>query len=336
MRIPISVACVLLVAACSKDEAKPDEKKAEAKPEATDKAVEKKPAPEPAPSAGAAEVFHALDRNAAQGFEHDQLAVGGGFVYWVNRPRIDQNGLRKDTIERKPAAGGAVETVVPAGKVFGIAADAQNLYWSDHTSIWARQHAGGEPVELAKAGPAFSIAVGDKDLMVRDTRHIAIVSKTPGPVETVWEGKQGRHRIAADGDRFLVGVDRELHEYRRGAKPVPLGGGSDDLGDIATDGGRVYVSWGGITKALWRVPTDAAQPLERVAEGAEGVAEFLVRGDAVYGMAFTGAWSVQKVPLAGGAPVVLDATTKELISEIAADDTHVYYLHRFEVKRAPL
>jgi hypothetical protein len=55
-------------------------------------------------------------------------------------------------------------------------------------------------------------------------------------------------------------------------------------------------------------------------------------------MIFTGTWKLQKLPLAGGAPRVLDDLSgfSAMVTSLAADDTHLYYLTDWDVKRVPL
>src|SRR5262245_14704865 len=72
---------------------------------------------------GKDDAFHALDRATSQGFRAAELAVGGGFVYWVDQPRIDRNGLGKSVIERKPSSGGEVGVITEPSDVYAIAAD---------------------------------------------------------------------------------------------------------------------------------------------------------------------------------------------------------------------
>lgn len=315
--------CLLL--ACSSSDKKEEEKK-------------------PAEPAGA---FHTLDREASQGFRGGQLAVGGGFVYWVNQPRIDKNGLGKSTLERKPAAGGEVETVAGPGDIYSIAADGDSVYWSDKRAVWSQPHRGGEPVKLTGGAMWLEVVPGKTHVFLRSSTRMAMVPKAGGSEELVWQGKRSKHHVVADGDRFLVveeSSDRaaqptgSLTAYQPGAAPTVLVEGGPATGAVGADGDHIYFSGGrSVTPPLWRVPAAGGAP-EQVGNPAWGFGEFVVAKGALYGMVFTSKWKMRKLPLDGGDPTVIDELDgfSAMVTSLAADDRHVYFLTDFEVRRAPL
>lgn len=298
----------------------------------------------PAEPAGA---FHSLDRSAAQGFRGGQLAVGGGFVYWVNQPRIDKSGLGKSTLERKPAAGGQVETVAGPGDIYSIAADGQSVYWSDKRAVWSQPHAGGEPARLTSGAMWLEVVPGATHVFLRSSTRMALIPKTGGSEEVVWQGRRSKHHVIADGERFLVveeSSDRAaeptgtLTAYQPGATPTVLIAGGPATAAVGSDGDHIYVAGGrSVTPPLWRVPKSGGAP-EQVGNPAWGFGEFVVTRGALYGMVFTNKWKLQKLPLDGGAPSVIDplAGFSAMVTSLAADDHHVYFLTDFEVRRAPL
>jgi hypothetical protein len=301
------------------------------------------------PEGPTGELVHALDRRSTQGFGRGDLAVGGGWIYWIERPRAAGPG--KDVVRRKPAARPAAEpeTVAGPGRITAIAADADRLYVAAD-SLASRLHAGGAPSPIA-SGAWLEIVPGDKHLLIRSRDQVALVAKAGGPVETVWEGKHGKLSVDADGDRFIAipvspwaqkTAARAITVYAPGARPAVLAELPEARGDLAVDGGWIYFGGqAGATGApppLWRIPRagGAGAVPERVGDPAWGFGDFLVREGSLYGMIFTGAWRLQKLALTPGArPVVLESRVPAAIQALAADAAHVYYLTDFEVKRAP-
>ncbi len=318
------------------------------------------------PEGPTGEIFHATDRRSTQGFGRGDLAVGGGWVYWIERPRIDHDG--KAVVRRKaasapaagtpaagaPAAGAAAaakppiepETVAGPGRIHAIAADAERLYVAGD-ALESRPHAGGTPSPVA-AGAWLEIVPGDKHLLIRSREQVALVPKASGAVETVWEGKHSKLAVAADGDRFIAipvspwaqkSAARAITAYAPGAKPAVIAELAEARGDLAVDGDWIYFS--GETGAarssppLWRIPRAGGTP-ERVGDPTWGFGEFVIRKGTLYGMVFTGAWKLQKLALSPGAvPVALEGRVPSMIQALATDDAHLYYLTDFEVKRAP-
>ncbi|HEU5056636.1 MAG TPA: hypothetical protein VFU21_08915, partial [Kofleriaceae bacterium] len=276
-----------------------------------------------------------------------QLAVGGGFVYWVNQPRIDKNGIGKSMLERKPAAGGEVEAVAGPGDIYSIAADGEKVYWSDKRAVWSRPHGGGEPVKLTGGAMWLDVVPGKTHVFLRASTRMAMVPKTGGPEEVVWQGRRSKHHVIADGDRFLVAEESSeraaqpsgtLTAYQPGAAPAVLVAGGPTTAALGTHGEHIYVAGGrSVTPPLWRVPRSGGTP-EQVGNPAWGFGEFVIARGALYGMIFTNKWKLQKLPLDGGAPSVVDDLRgySAMVTSLAADDHHVYFLTDFDVKRVPL
>jgi hypothetical protein len=300
------------------------------------------------PEGPSGELFQATDRKTTQGFGRGDLAVGGGWVYWIERPRIDQDGLGKTVVRRKPAARPAAEpeAVAGPGRIHAIAADAERLYVAGD-ALEARPHAGGAPAPVAP-GAWLEIVPGDKHLLIRSREQVALVAKAGGAVETVWEGKHGKLSVDADGDRFVAipvspwaqrSAARAITIYAPGAKPAVLAELAEARGDLAVDGDWIYFSGeaGAARPAppLWRIPRAGGTP-ERVGDPSWGFGELVIRKGVLYGMVFTGAWKLQKLALTPGAqPVAIEGRVPSMIQELATDETHLYYLTDFEVKRAP-
>jgi hypothetical protein len=303
------------------------------------------------PEGPSGEIFQATDRKTTQGFGRGDLAVGGGWIYWIERPRIDAAGLGETVVRRKPAARPAAEpeTVAGPGRIHAIAADADRLYVAGD-ALGARPHAKDAPVPVAP-GAWLEVVPGDKHLLIRSRDQVALVPKAGGAVETVWEGKHGKLSVDADGDRFVAipvspwaqrSKARAITAYAPGAKPAVIAELAEARGDLAVDGGWIYFSGdaGAARPAapLWRIPRagGAAIAPERVGDPAWGFGEMIVREGVLYGMVFTGAWKLQKLALSPGAqPVVLEGRVPSMIQALALDETHLYYLTDFEVKRAP-
>lgn len=307
-------------------------------------------APAATPEGPTGELVHAIDRRSTQGFGRGDLAVGGGWIYWIERPRAA--GPDKDVVRRKPTARPAAdpETVAGPGKIAAIAADADRLYVAAD-ALEARPHAGGSPAPVA-SGAWLEIVPGDKHLLIRSRDQVALVAKTGGPVETVWEGKHGKLSVDADGDRFIAipaspwaqkSAVRAITVYAPGARPTVLAELPEARGDLAVDGGWIYFggqasTTTGAPPPLWRIPRagGAGTAPERVGDPAWGFGDLLVRDGTLYGMIFTGAWKLQKLALTPGArPVVLESRVPPAVQALVADATHLYYLTDFEVKRAP-
>lgn len=310
------------------------------------------------PEGPTGEVFHATDRKTIQGFGRGDLAVGGGWVYWIERPRIDQEGLGKAVVRRRPAGAPAAgapaagtpapepETVAGPGRIHAIAADAERLYVAGDT-LESRPHAGGAPSPVA-AGAWLEIVPGDRHLLIRSREQVALVPKAGGAVETVWEGKHGKLAVDVDGDRFVAipvspwakkSAARAITAYAPGATPAVIAELAEARGDLAVDGDWIYFGGeagaAGPAPPLWRIPRTGGTP-ERVGDPSWGFGELVIRKGVLYGMVFTGAWKLQKLALSPGAePVVLEGRVPSMIQMLATDDAHLYYLTDFEVKRAP-
>ena len=295
---------------------------------------------------GPAEVFHAVDRAALQGFRQSQLAVGGGFVYWVAQPRIDREGLGATVIERKPAAGGAVERVSEPGDVVGIAADGDAVYWTSKRALWTRPHDGGPARELA-TGSWHDLVAGPTHVWVRSPSQVALLPREPGGApQVLWEGSRGRHRAIVDGDRFLyLEISSRgpgtLYAVRPGGEPVILFGGPRAAGAVGlgVHGGEVYFAGGGKrTSPLWRVDKETGGDPQQVGDPRWGFGTLLIHRGVLYGMMFTGDWKLRQLALPDGRPAILDPLPgfSGMVPALAADDTHIYYLTESDVKRAPL
>lgn len=291
--------------------------------------------------------FHSLDRAASQGFRGGQLAVGGGWVYWVNQPRIDRSGLGQSTLERERAGGGEVETVAGPADIYSIAADADNVYWSDKRAIWSLPHGGGQPLKVTSGAVWLEVVPGKTHLFLVSSSRMAMVPKAGGPEEVVWQGTRRKHHVIADGERFLAveeSSDRgaqptgTLTAYRPGAPPEVLVDGGPATGALGVSGDHIVFSGGRhITPPLWRIPASGGAP-EQVGNPAWGFGEFVIAKGALHGMVFTNKWKLQKLSLDGGVPSVIDDLKgySGMVTALAADDHHVYFLTDFEVKRVPL
>jgi hypothetical protein len=302
------------------------------------------------PEGPTGELFHAIDRKTTQGFGRGDLAVGGGWIYWIERPRPDEQdeGLGKTVVRRKPAGSPAAtpETVAGPGRIHAIAADAERLYVAGD-ALEGRPHAGGAPSPIA-SGAWLEIVPGDRYLLVRSRERVALVAKTGGAVETVWEGKHGKLSVDADGDRFVAiptspwaqkSPSRAITVYAPGARPAVVAELAEARGDLAVEGDWIYFAGqaGAAASAppLWRIPRAGGAP-ERVGDPAWGFGELIVQGGVLYGMVLTGAWKLQKLALTPDAqPVAIEGRVPSMIQALATDATHLYYLTDFEVKRAP-
>ena len=301
------------------------------------------------PEGPTGELVHATDRKTTQGFGRGDLAVGGGWVYWIEQPRTGGDGSGKALVRRKPAANlaAAPETVAGPGKIVAVAADAERLYLAGE-ALQGWPHAGGAPVQIA-AGAWLEIVPGATHLLVRSRDRVALVAKTGGDVQTVWEGKHGKLSVDVDGSRFVAipvspwaqkSPKRAITVYAPGEQPAVLAELAEARGDLAVDGDWIYFGGeAGAARAaapLWRIPRAGGAP-ERVGDPAWGFGELVIRRGVLYGMVLTDAWRLQKLALAPGArPAVLEARVPSMIQALATDGAHLYYLTDFEVKRAPL
>jgi hypothetical protein len=299
------------------------------------------------PEGPTGEFVHAIDRKTTQGFGRGDLAVGGGWIYWIERSRGGSAVVR-----RKPAARPAAEpeAIASPGAVSAIAADAERLYLAGD-ELAARPHAGGAaaPAPLA-AGAWLEIVPGARHLLVRSRDQVALVPRSGGAAETVWTGKHSKLSVDTDGDGFVAipvspwstqrSTARAITFYAPGAPPAVIAELPDARGDLSVDGGWIYVGGRAADEAvgapLWRLPRAGGSP-ERVGDPAWGFGDFTVRKGVLYGMVATGgAWKLQKLALApGGRPTVLDARVPRALQALATDETHVYYLTDSEVRRAP-
>src|SRR5690606_14699149 len=117
------------------------------------------------------------------------------------------------------------------------------------------------------AGAWLELVPGETHLLIRSREQVALVAKTGGAVETVWEGKHGKLSVDADGDRFVAipvspwahkAKARAITAYAPGAKPAVLANLAEARGDLAVDGDWIYFSGAAGAAApappLWRIP----------------------------------------------------------------------------------
>ncbi|MGN6106206.1 MAG: hypothetical protein ACTHU0_13950 [Kofleriaceae bacterium] len=285
------------------------------------------------------ELFHALDRKAMSGFDRGELAVGGGWVYWIERPRAAEES-RRGTVRRKPTAdpAAAPQTVVEADPIEAIAADGDRLYVAG-SSLRARRHDGGELVELAP-GAWTEVVPAATHLLVRSREQAALVPKAGGPIEPMWQGKHGRMSIAAAGDHFVVvpvspwtntRSARAITVFRPGAQPSVIAELPEARGALAVDGDLLYFT--SDASALWRIDRRRPGAPERIGPPDWAIDDLVIRDRVLYGAGRAGLYRLPLAPLAPR-PERLAAFDEGAPSRaLAIDERHVYYLTRLEIRR---
>jgi len=230
-------------------------------------------------SASATDVSEAPVRRIYTGANSSrQLAGDARFVYSTDSAAQE--------VRRTPRAGGDSVTLWHGhgmDSTGGIAVDDGVVYFNEDGRILAVPAEGGavrELVRLRKEGPTYLAASGDyvywggeTDFAVGYDSYIRRVKKTGGAYETVYTGYQGVTTFAvADGKVYFGGID---HSVIMNA-PERL---------MRVDGA------GGTPVQLFETP--------------RLINALTVDGENAYVAVADGGWTVQAIPLAGGAPRVL-------------------------------
>lgn len=302
------------------------------------------PAPAPAPHPDTppppvvVEQVIALDRKLLQPLHHADLAAGGGWIYWIERPRDAPAYVRR----RARSLAAPAELVPTPEPVIAIAADGARLYVATGAQVTAQPHAGGAATALA-TGDWLEIVPGARAILLRSRDQVALVPATGGAAPTpLWSGKHSRLAVAVDGDDFVMvpgspwsqtTAARAVTSYRLDTPPRILGEIAGPRGDLGVDSRAVYLA-PAEPGPLTRLPR-AGGPATPFGDPSWKFGELIVRGSALYGMADTGTgWQLQRLPLTTGArPQPLDADLPRELAALTADDRHVYYATGFEIRR---
>lgn len=198
------------------------------------------------------------------------------------------------TIRKMPLDGGA-PTVLASGQrsAIAIAVDASSLYWSaagQNGSILKVALSGGTPVTLATDQlDAFALAIDGTSVY--------------------WATAD-----ATNGSIVKVGID--------GGTPTTLATGQESPNFIAVDAKNVYWTTEG-SDALMKLPLSGGTPAPVVPQNQLQFIRGLVSdGTNLY---LSDNNTVKKVPVGGGLPTLLTIQGLNQVTDIALDDTNVYW-----------
>jgi hypothetical protein len=272
------------------------------------------------------------------------LARNDSAIFWTDQ--YDSDGKVPAYVRRVSLEGGSPSILSSAtGSYQGIAADAENVYWTDLMNglILEVPVTGGATTTLASGlRTPHRLAINDSHVYWTNIlgRNVMAVAKAGGaPTVLATMPCLATQDVAADdvnvywsasGLECSGGSDRNAGVIVK----VPVGGGlpttlathQAGADSIALDAANVY--WvNDNDNEVMRVPKEGGVPVT-LATSAMFLSDIAVDSSGVYlaalGMPTTGA--VLKVPLAGGAPETLASGPTTLPAAVLTDATSVYWL----------
>lgn len=253
-----------------------------------------------------------------------RIALDAARVYWTSAA---------GDVSAIPLAGGAISTLA-AGQddPFDLAVDAHGVYWTSAgaNTVQSVGLAGGLPVLLAEAGNPLGIALHGDVVYFADSYdklsnddHIRRVPLPAGPPSVV-AATSGARMVAVDDARAYWTDPAGAAVWSApigGGEPTLLAGGIVDATEIEVDAQAAYVTG---LEATFRVPLAGGAPQALVWGAGRGLAI-----DATHLYVGTADGRVLRVLKTGG-PALALARTALYPSDIAVDDTHVYWVVRSE------
>lgn len=272
------------------------------------------------------------------------IAVDGTHVFWTNVGSDGFSGVLPGSVTRVPLEGGPVEVLVDLGQdgraALGLAVDATTIFFtagggfvSPDDGAYHAPLNGGAPTQIAEAAISLAMAIDATHVYWGANENVTeccpgVVRRMPkggGDVEHVATGPSIITDMALDGTHVYWTTSESgavLRAALGGSEVVELATGLAEPSSLALGGDSVYVvASGGISgdgNALVRVPKEGGAPEVLV----EGVLVRAVATDEEH-LYWAGYEMLQKIPLAGGDPVVL-ATEVHLPTDLVVDATHVY------------
>ncbi|MEP7122105.1 MAG: hypothetical protein ABJE95_14395 [Byssovorax sp.] len=251
-----------------------------------------------------------------------RLALDAARVYWTSAA---------GDVSALPLAGGAIATLA-AGQddPFDLAVDAHGVYWTSvgANTVQSIPLAGGVPVLLAAAGNPLGIALRGDVVYFADSYdklsnddHVRRVPLPAGPPSVV-AATSGAHLVAVDDARVYWTDTAGAAVWSAppgGGAPTLLASGIVDATEIEVDEAAAYVTG---LEATFRIPLAGGPPQALVWGAGRGLA---IDASHLYVGAADG--RVLRVAKTGG-PALALARTELYPSDIAVDDTHVYWVVR--------
>jgi hypothetical protein len=251
-----------------------------------------------------------------------RIALDATRVYWTSAAG-DVSALL--------LAGGAITTLA-AGQddPFDLAVDAHGVYWTSAgaNTVQSIPLGGGLPVLLAEAGNPLGIAIRGDVVYFADSYdklsnddHVRRVPLPAGPPSVV-AATSGAWMVAVDDTRVYWTDSVGAAVWSApigGGEPTLLAAGIVDATEIEVDAEAAYVTG---LEATFRIPLAGGAPQALVWGAGRGLAI-----DAIHLYVGAADGRVLRVAKTGGAALAL-ARTELYPSDIAVDDTHVYWVAR--------
>jgi hypothetical protein len=275
-----------------------------------------------------------------------QIAADSQYVYWTNAGTQASEG--RDGAVLRVAVSGGTPVTLWVGPAFAVALDAARVYWTGGGSVMSLPLQGGTtPTTLVSGqagGPNAIASDGTSVYWVNSTSNANLTSSvrkvavSGGSPVTLATGLVSPSSVAVDGQNVYWGEGTAAPDVDGGApcvKSLPVGGGS-----VTTLVASTLLSGGGPAPAVAVHDPDVYAAFQL-----EGNALGLVRVPTTGGAAVTLApevdgylavdgtsayWTVSetsavfKVPVAGGAPVVV-ASDQAGPGAIAVNDASVFW-----------
>jgi hypothetical protein len=212
-----------------------------------------------------------------------------------------------------------------------LAVSPTDVYWTVNGSLTRVPIGGGTFTSLGSIAVAYDMAIDATALYWPSPSGGNVVSEMllPGGTATILvtnAGAQGSWSLAvAGGSVFynygVFGMSDKMSEIRR----VPAGGGpvvsiatnQNDAASVAVDATRVY--WANAGESILAAPQQGGTPTV-LASGLKYAAGLVVDGTNLY---FSAACGIYKMPVSGGTPALVAASTTPAF---AVDAAHVYWI----------
>jgi hypothetical protein len=269
------------------------------------------------------------------------LFSGGKEIQFIALDDVDvyYSDFGSGTVGATPKGGGSPRVIAPGrGNPSGLAVRDGTIYWTEFTTNVVTSGAssgGGSFTTIAKnQDGAYDVAVSDTGIYWTTFRACTVARKQGSASAQLDKAHQPFTQIITTGDlAFWISFQRksiERFDSTTQTRTTLLGGGPPMT--IATDGKSVFYGQEEPTEAVvGSVPIDGGpptilytRPCEAGDGGAVGTCVARVATDGAFVYFTSGDGFVRKVPVGGGAEVVIAAQQAHPFA-VAVDDSCVYW-----------
>jgi hypothetical protein len=264
------------------------------------------------------------------------LTIDADFVYWSTNNNQDDTGK----VYRVSKGGGSVTELAQGTSPYAIAVANGRVYWAEGQGLSSFPVEGGPKTILASLGLFSESVAVDKDNAYVGTAAgslhripvaggSATVLVPPVPQDCCF----GVLSVALDAEHAWMTRDTSLIRVSKATGDLLTVAASENFfGSMRVDGTTAYWSDSSIPSTIFSTPRDGgAVTTLAVATSTSVIA---IDADTLY-------WSdnqpelISKIPKSGGAPIVVAKAAPAFFTNLAVDDSCVYWGDSEGIHRAP-